>query len=282
MYKTRINRWEIGKNLKGAEMEAIIRKQAERSFEGKKSVFYLHNSRVPEAKIARYRKALKVASKEQALRLRATTPPELRCFTPLVAPLRTPQEYEVPERIAKLSQVYVCGAFDSNIWTCNEEHRDIGAHVISSCLLTFCRGWFHASWGFQGRSQNAWRVLNIAMSHAEEIVKVEDPLTIKFLFEAVSKLLATTNLIEIAIAILTQFSNMSARIKSRGHPYTQLFTLFAGLGRDGVDDIYHMRIARQSVLDCFAQYQDRHSRTMLELQISSLNWEEKDSLTEKY
>jgi len=54
-YKTQIKHWGLEKNVKGREMEAIVRiKRKRKEMEGKESNFTVRNRAVPPKKIIRY------------------------------------------------------------------------------------------------------------------------------------------------------------------------------------------------------------------------------------
>jgi hypothetical protein len=54
-YKTQIKHWGLEKNVKGREMEAIVRiKRKRKEMEGKESNFTVRNRAVPSKKIMRY------------------------------------------------------------------------------------------------------------------------------------------------------------------------------------------------------------------------------------
>ena len=269
MYKDRINKWKIDKNIKGHEMKAIIRKQAQRSRVGKKSLFHLRNSQVPDHKITRYRKAIKLLSEEQALMLRAETPPGLVCQTPPASPLTTPLVLEIPERIARLVQDYIDGSFDSGNWTASES-PEIFSTKRSYRFICGLDSQVHnvISHFNTGETSYAWRLLRMAMSSIEQIVSAEYPSTLDILAFILLDTMHSLNTPGIAFILLKQFSAMSAHILPKQHPFNQIFARLIRL------DMYHLEqtliAAKESHSDGFARRSGRFNWVTLETQLSLL------------
>ena len=269
MYKDRIRKWQIDKKIKGHEMKAIIRKQAQRSRVGKKSLFHLRNSQVPDHKITRYRKAIKMLSEEQALMLRAETPPGLVCQTPPASPLTTPLVLEIPERIARLAQDYIDGSFDSGAWMVTESGDHVmwrGSHSLvhelvdqfTNVVIYFRRG----------ETSYAWRILRAKMMSIEHIVSAEEPLTLDILAFILLDTMHSLHTSEIAFILLKQFSAMSAHILPKQHPFNQVFARLIRL------DMYLLKhtliAAKESQSDGFARRSGRFNWITLEIQLSLL------------
>ncbi len=268
MYKDRIHKWQIDKKIKGHEMKAIIRKQAQRSQTGKKSLFHLRNSQVPEHKIIRYRKAMKLLSEEQALSLRAETPPGLICHTPPASPLTTPLVLEIPERIARLVQDFIEGSFDSGTWLISESEDIVSTKGSKSDLDTFEQQVIHALWHFQkGKSSYAWRILRMAMASIEHIVSAEHPVTLDHLASILHTTLSP-NMSGITFLLLKQFYAMSAAILPKQHPFNQVFARLVRL------DVSHLKyilfIAKESHLVLFERKLGRFHEDTLNIQRSLL------------
>ena len=274
MYKDRINKWKIDKKIKGEEMKAIIRKQTQRSRAGKKSAFRIRNSQVSELKIVRYRKAMKLSSEEQALRLRAPTPPGLICYTPLASPLTTPRVLETPERIVRLIWEYIDGCFDSKIWRITEDHSRVICKNSDEPAVTFTDMCFNVLiLLLGGETENALRVLNMAMALIEQIVSAECPSS----FEAVADMVLVFGIFYessgIAFALLKQFSAMSAAIVPQRHPFNQIFALLVELDTSHLK--HSLSIAQQSQANFFARRSGRFNWITLDLQLSRLSLESK-------
>ena len=266
MYKDRIRKWQIDKKIKGHEMKAIIRKQAQRSRVAKKSLFYLRNSQVPEHKVNRYRKAMKLTS-EEALMLRAETPPGLICHTPPASPLATPEVLEIPERIAKLVQDYIEGSFDSGTWSSSEHARAVSTRGSRNLIYTFDDQVQNAMNHFRrGETSYAWRMLKMAMASIEHIVSAEHPGTLDTLAFSLYNIMHYLNSSEVALIFLKQFSAMSAVILPKQHPFNQVFARLVRL------DMSHLKhtliIAKESLSDGFDRRLERFNGNSLKVQLS--------------
>ena len=269
MYKDRIRKWQIDKKIKGHEMKAIIRKQAQRSRAGKKSLFFLRNSKVLEHKVNRYRKAMRLMSEEQALMLRAETPPGLVCHTPPASPLTTPPVLEIPERIAKLFQDYIDGSFDSGTWIISESEDAVSTKGSGNLLPAFCDQVRNAVNHFRrGETSYAYRILKMAMASIEHIVSAEHPITLDLLAQNLLVTMILHKMPEIAFFLLKQFSAMSAVILPKQHPFNQIFARLVRL------DICHLKytliMAQKSQLDGFDRRSGRFNWNTLLIQLSLL------------
>ncbi len=270
MYKDRISKWRIDKKIKGHEMEAIIRKQAQRLRAGKKSLFRLRNSQVPEHKVIRYRKAKKLMSEEQALMLRAETPPGLVCHTPPASPLTTPLVLEIPERIAKLVQDYIDGSFDSGTWLISESENAVSTKGSQDLIYAFHDRIYTVANHFQkGETSYAYRILKMAMTTIEHIVSEEHPATLDILAFMLLDTMHTIKTSGVAFFLLKQFSAMSAVILPKQHPFNQIFARLVRL------DISHLKytliMAEKSQLDGFDRRLGRFNWITLRTQLSLLN-----------
>ena len=280
MYKDRIRKWQIDKKIKGHEMKAIIRKQAQRSQAGKKSLFHLRNSQVHEHKIIRYRKAMKLLSEEQALMLRAETPPGLFCQTPPASPLTTPEVLEIPERIAKLVQDYIDGSFDSGTWTALDSDEIISTKGSNYFLYTFNERIFEFVAHLRRETSFAWRLLRIAMPSIEHIVSAEHPSTLDVLAFTFLKAINSPHAPGIALILLKQFSAMSALILPKQHPFNQIFARLLRL------DMHHLKytltMAKEGYLDRFSRRSGRFNWITLTSQLTLLNLKSPAHIMEGY
>lgn len=251
-------------------MKAIIRKQAQRSRVGKKSLFFLRNSQVPEHKVNRYRKAMKLLSEEQAMMLRAETPSGLVCHTPPASPLATPKVLEIPERIAKLVQDFIDGLLDSGTWIFPESGDAVSTKGSQDFIYQFGRQVQTFVDCFRnGETSYAWRILKMAMASIEHIVSAEHPGTIVILASNLYEIMHYLNSSEIALCLLKQLSAMSAVILPKQHPFNQVF---ARLVRLDMSHLKHTLImAKESQSDGFARRVGRFNLHALEIQISLLN-----------
>ena len=270
MYKDRISKWQIDKKIKGHEMKAIIRKQAQRSRAGKKSSFYLRNSQVPEHKVTRYRRAMNLMSEEQALMLRAETPAGLVCHTPPAPPLATPEALEIPERIARLVQDYIDGSFDSGTWIMLEHDSVVSTKGSEDLIFAFARQIRNFVLRIKnGETSYAWRTLKTSMASIEHIVSAESPITLDMLAYSLYKAMHTLDSSEVSSFLLKQFSAMSAVILPKQHPFNQIFARLVQL------DMFHLKyaliMAEESQSDRFARRGRRFNWNTLAIQLSLLH-----------
>ena len=269
MYKDRIRKWQIDKKIKGHEMKAIIRKQAQRSRMGKKSLFHVRNSQVPEHKINRYRKAMELLSEEQALMLRAETPPGLVCYTPPASPLTTPEVLEVPERIAKLVQDYIDGSFESKTWIISESEAVVSKKGSKGFIYAFNDQVHNFVTHFQrGETSYAWRILRMAMTSIENIVSGEHPSTLDMLAYVLLETMYSLNSSGVAFILIKQFSAMSAVMLPKQHPFNQVFARLVRLDRSHLS--YTLIVSKESQSDGFARRSGRFNWITLETQLSLL------------
>ena len=269
MYKDRISKWQIDKKIKGHEMKAIIRKQAQRSRAGKKSLFYLRNSQVPDHKVNRYRKAMKLMSEEQALMLRAETPPGLVCHTSPASPLATPEVLEIPERIAKLVQDYIDGSFENGTWIMSESGNALSMKGSVNLLNAFS----YKVHGFVNHFQNdetsyAWRMLRVATASIEHIISAEHPSTLNVLAFSLYETIHYLNSSDVAFFLLKQFSAMSAVIFPKKHPLIQVFARLVRLDMSHLK--YTLLMAKESQSDGFERRLGRFNWDGISIQLSSL------------
>ena len=265
-------------------MKAIIRKQAQRSRAGKRSLFFLRNSQVPEHKVNRYRKAMKLLSEEQALMLRAETPPRLICHTPPASPLATPEVLEIPERIVKLVQDYIDGSFESGTWVISESECAVSTKGSRDLLDAFHNQIDNFVSRLQlGEFSYAWRILRMAMASIEHILRAEHPQTLHTLAFSLYDTIHFLNSSEVASSLLKQYSAMSTVILPKQHPFNQVFARLVRLDMSHLK--YTLSMVGESQIAGFARRCERFNRDSLENQLSLLqfkSWEKTADTTEGY
>ena len=281
MYKDRIRKWGLAKNIRGKEMKAIIRKQGERSRAGKKSVFCLRDIHVPGNKIDRYQRLVRMCSEEEAWAIRESTPPGIDCYTPLATPLRTPECLEIPERIAKHVQDYVYSCLDSQNWIVTKDQSCINARNLEDNTTDFRIECTHAAL-LLGRRQRhiAWQILDMAVALVEQIVLAETPATLKSVAATILTVFLPNQLIDINTMVLKQLSAMSAAIKHGAHPFNQIFPRLLDLETSHLN--YTLCIAQQSQLDCFLNRLGPFNWLTLDLQLSIMPMNIKPERTIKW
>ena len=87
MYKSRITKWNLDKNIKGPEALAVLRKKFQRDADGKDSVFSVRGKPITIDDVLRYFKRKGNLDPEaEARRLEVATPPAIECWTPFASP----------------------------------------------------------------------------------------------------------------------------------------------------------------------------------------------------
>ncbi|KAL8911715.1 MAG: hypothetical protein Q9171_003168 [Xanthocarpia ochracea] len=247
MYKTRIHKWKIDKNVKAKEMKAIVRKQAQRSFAGKTSAFRLRDVVVPEHKIVRFRKTARLLSEEQALKLRATTPPGLVCFTPLCSPLSTPAVLVISEKAAKLMQEYFLGSFESKFW--NRTHSQILTDAINLFQRTLALAF---DLGSEHQDKHAWQLLEVATACMEPLLKADDPFTLKVIISGLLHCCIRHGRHSFLPPVLKHLSEISTTVKTENHPASRIFRSLLDLDSPQLKHVFG--VIQQAQSDTFAQH----------------------------
>lgn len=274
MYKDRIGEWGLNKNIKSKKMEAIVCKQVQRSRVGKKSAFCLKNHPVSEQKIHRYRTRSKLLSDEQALTLRAKTPPDLVCYTPLASPVTTPRELETPELIVKLIQEYISGSFDSKVWVIGDDQDCTSTKASTNTIIKFCDLSVTAfAYLRQGEAKKAYQLLDIAVALTRQLLLEEAPL---FLSTFITVIAASIDdpqpiLNNVAPILLKHFYQMSYTIMGTQHPFSRIFSRLMRLENSTLEHVFS--VARQCQLEEFATRLGRFSWTMMAIIIRDINYQ---------
>ena len=213
---------------------------------------------------------MKLLSEDQALMLRAETPPGLVCHTPPASPLATPEVLEVPERIAKLVQDFIDGSFDSGTWIASGSGYAVSTKRSQDFVYAFDEQVTNFVGHLRdGETSYAWRFLKMATASIEHIVSAEHPTTLDMLAFALYKTMHLLNSSKVALFLLKQFSAMSAVIHPKQHPFNQVF---ARLVRLDMSHLKHTLImAKESQSDGFDRRLERFNWNSLEVQTSSLH-----------
>ncbi|KAL8922647.1 MAG: hypothetical protein Q9172_003487 [Xanthocarpia lactea] len=267
MYKTRIHKWKIDKNVKAEEMKAIVRKQAQRSFAGKTSAFRLRDVVVPEHKIVRFRKTAGLLSEEQALSLRATTPPGLVSYTPLCSPLSTPPVLFIPEKAAKLTQEYVLGSFESKFWNI-PDGLDADAVTFQQALALA----FDLRSEHQGK--HAWQLLEVATACIEPMLKADDPFTLKMIISGLLQYCIGFGRDSFKSPVLKHLSEMSTTVKTENHPVSRIFRSLLDLDSPQLQHVFD--VIQQTQSDTFAQHLGTLHPLTLQSRLWDLRWSNPD------
>ncbi|KAL8733467.1 MAG: hypothetical protein Q9166_002093 [cf. Caloplaca sp. 2 TL-2023] len=241
MYKDRIRKWGLEKNIKSVEMKAIIRKQAQRLLVGKRSAFRLRGVEVPEHKIMRFRKTAQLLCEAS---LEAATPPALICYTPLPSPLSTPSELAAPERLTKLFQSFIFGSISSKNCTSPISNGDRTCDFIAKCKLAF-------DLSTTCKSQYTWQVFNLASACIEPMITVDCPLVLEGIFYFLAEQCQRGDLHIVRSAFLRQFLAMSSKVKPANHPFNHVFQILLESDSDQLK--HELDLLHRVQADTFAQ-----------------------------
>ena len=262
-------------------MQAIVRKQAQRSLRGKPSAFNLRKVPVNDKKIKRYRNEMKLFSVEMASSLRAPTPPELVCYTPLSSPLATPRELEVPESIFRVVQEYIHGSLDAKTWFVDHDGNCVstkgnGGHYYQfSNTVTGSAEAFHCDDRALGL-----RYLNIAMTYVEPMLLAEHPEMFNYVLDALlyisTKMTGAAPLFQ--PLILEHLSGISSALLGQRHPFSQIFSSFSTMRPNDLEQT--LKIIQKVQHEGFVRNLGRLQGTTLLHQLSLLVWQAQDDFAE--
>ncbi|KAG8526005.1 uncharacterized protein KY384_000767 [Bacidia gigantensis] len=227
MYKDRIRKWNIAKNVRGAEMQAAIRKTTQRSMEGKASTITVHGRTVSGHKLNRYRKRVTFTSDNEA-----ATPPGMSVLTPPASPLTTPPALGIPERILKIGQNFVDGSFESVNWNgqitsdyVNDRDQGMLSDFDANCRQM-------ADFLHRNRILQATQLFDLLLSGIKGILvsnKIEIVLRVVvscvcLIEEPMGRTFAKT--------LLKQFCAMNCALRNLEHPLTSIFSDLSALDDD--------------------------------------------------
>ena len=219
MYKTKITQWGLDKKNKENEMRAIMRKTGCRVFKGKDSTFYIRGKTVKFENVVRYceRKGASFIDEIIAQRVASKTPEAVVCSTPVLSPLRAPDELARDERMLVAVRDY--------------QQLSLQATVGSSVILTQLNALYDQSMLacalFDKHSPHqAGQALIKATAGIQTIVQAPSPGTIHFLLWIFLDLL-NYGKNEIAITILRQFAAMSDMFLPKEHPFGVIWSRLA-------------------------------------------------------
>lgn len=232
VYKTHIAKWGLDKNNKDCDMRAIAHKYSQRVQKGKASHFLVRRQAVDFAEVVRYwHRRNKSINDIVAERAASKTPEAVKCYTPLLSPVQTPEALALPEQLFKTLQDYHNGCFEAGIWVGDDEksycrtkkgHSDPYSSISrlrARCFLAL--DLFH-----RFRFQEAGAVLIAATASIKEIILGEHPHTLLNLCEVFHQF-QIVGRPEVSLAILRQFLAMAQIILPEWHPLRLIFERLA-------------------------------------------------------
>lgn len=246
MYKKRFKQWNARKYNEESEMRAIVRKRAERARVGKGSTFKVRSQVVDIQKVFRYWERKKISVDDIVTRrAMSRTPEAVECLTPLLSPLRTPEELATPERLLLKLQDYIRGSVDAGKWRDLRQEMSLG-RFYDQCYFAF-------QLLDNNRYLEAGQSLNNAFANINTILRSEHASTLRILF-VVTNLAFERKKPEIALAILHHVSAMAEKVLATSHPFKFIFMGFASLGqtKEALNkDVW--TISLQKIADCFQE-----------------------------
>lgn len=242
MYKIRIKQWGLDKKSKENEMRAIVRKNKQLKNQGKPSTFRVRGRVVDYKDVVRYWERKGVPLEHvMAQRTLSKTPEAVECFVPLPSPTRMPESITIAERVLVNIRDYFKGSFETGTWVAadpryNCETTKVRGNVLLH-LKTLCQQCTAAYILFTNdRFQEAGQSLISATSQIKRILLAEHPMTLAYLFELVSSGFQQRRL-EIALAILRQFSALANILTGERHPLRSVCGLLASIQPSQLQDI---------------------------------------------
>lgn len=241
MYKTHITQWGLDKKNKDFEMRAIVRKNKERSSQGKRSIIRIRGQTRDFAEVIRYWKRKGVSIDDMVARQTASPTPEaVEFFTPVPSPILTPQVLAIPERIFRCVRDYFRGSFDSGTWVRTEplyacySNRDEGDFLGAEKLLFECH--FACSLFSRNLFEEAGQTLIAATAEIKNILLIEDPETLSYLLWLLVDL-RNQKRDEMALIIIRHFYELSQVLLGSEHPLSRICEWIASVYTSSFEDV---------------------------------------------
>src|SRR5271156_144295 len=217
MYKKRITSWGFDKKHKLHEVQAIIRKCAQRSAAGKRTTFYLRGRLVDLDDIERFLKR-KPRSIEADCLSSAPTPPDLVCRL-LPDSTQSPEKFRPLEVIFTHYKNYVNGALDSRLWINESDDQGLlstkESHGSAGDLFNFCASSFDLL--NRGLFAEAGKLMRRTAICLEEAVVSEDPYLLTNLVSALENF-QFTNYKHVSDILCEHGANLAAKFLAESHP----------------------------------------------------------------
>jgi hypothetical protein len=217
MYKNKITSWGFDKKHKLHEVQAIIRKRAQRSAAGKRTTFYLRGRLVDLDDVERYLKRKRRSIEADCLGS-VPTPPDLVCLSVPASP-QSPEKFRPLEVIFTHYKNYVTGALDSRLWINKSDDQGLRSSRESlgsaNDLLNFCVLSFdHFN---RGLFAEAGKLVRRAAICLEDAIVSEDPYLLTRLVSAL-KHFQFTNYQRVSDILCEHGANLAAEFLAESHP----------------------------------------------------------------
>ena len=242
MYKTYIKQWGLDKKNKEPEMRAIVRKYKQRVNQGKRSIIRVRGQLRNFAEVVRYWERKGVSVDDIVAQQRASPTPEAVVFsTPVPSPIMTPQVLALPERILCCIQDYFKGSFESGTWVRTKPIMPCYSTKQRGCdsdsALQFCKYCLSACSLFsRNQFYDAGQTLLLATGCIEHILSDEDPLSLLYIFRAISHFRQRKRH-EISLMMLRQISALGKVLLGSEHPLNRIHQLLVSIYASDYDDV---------------------------------------------
>ena len=217
MYKNKITSWGFDKKHKLHEVQAIMRKRAQRSAAGKRTTFYLRGRPVDLDDAERYLKRKRRSTKADFLRS-VPTPPDLVCLSVPASP-QSPEKFRPLEEIFTHYRNYVNGALDCGLWINEGDDQRLystkESHGFGNGLFNFYSSSFKLlNRGFFAEAGKLVRRTAICL---EEAVVSEDPHLLTNLVLALGTF-QFTKYQHVLDILYEHGANLAAKFLAESHP----------------------------------------------------------------
>jgi hypothetical protein len=217
MYKNKITSWGFDKKHKLHEVQAIMRKRAQRSAAGKRTKFYLRGRPVDLDDAERYLKRRRRSTTADFLRS-VPTPPDLVCLSVPASP-QSPEKFRPLEVIFTHYRNYVNGALDCGLWISEGDDQGLystrGSHGFANDISKFCA----SSFELLSRSffVEAGKLVRRAAICLEEAVVSEDPHLLTYLVLAL-RTFQFTKYQHVLDILYEHGANLAVKFLAESHP----------------------------------------------------------------
>jgi hypothetical protein len=217
MYKNKITSWGFDKKHKLHEVQAIMRKCAQRSAAGKRTIFYLRGRPVDLDDAKRYLKRKRRSTTADFLHS-VPTPPDLVCLSVPASP-QNPEKFRPLEMIFTHYRNYVSGALDCGLWINESDDQRLCStkvsHGFANDLFGFCESSLELL--NRGFCKEAGKLMRRTAICLEEAVVSEDPYLLTNLVLALGTF-QFTKYQRVLDILYEHGANLAAKFLAESHP----------------------------------------------------------------
>ena len=134
MYKDRFRRWGLRKNIKRADVKAMIQQNVKCRQLGKETVFEIRGKLTSVRKMDPYWKRYIQSIENEILRELPSTPPDLTCLTSPPVAIDPPDELYYHHRLLRSVRDYCFGNFKAGTWSINSDGDCDSTQRSTLCL----------------------------------------------------------------------------------------------------------------------------------------------------